>query len=174
MTSMTLPTQHSNVHLGSQSLDLILKSLNTGLNTGHLQTHNLYAYTFTRALVHDLWETFGQQHTHGLFLCGWEHVIDMYFQARCDAHVAGILPTPGIHRDCAFVNNSHSLKEYLQHALREAQPLATLSCDLTHPKTAWIIKGNNNKLRVCGAQPPTALLRHATARKCCPHYECEP
>ena len=127
---MTLPVQHKDDHLGAAPPVIILKAINTVLKADHLRLHNTYAYTITRALVHTIQETFGQQRAHGLFL--WkmgsqkkEIVIDIYFRERCDAQAAGILQTPSAAQECAFVNSSHSLKEYLQHALRETQLLGT-------------------------------------------------
>ena len=120
---MMLPVQHKDDHLGAAPPVIILKAINTGLNADYLRLHNTYAYTITRTLVHTIQETFGQQRAHGLFL--WkigsqkkEIVIDIYFRERCDAQAAGILQTPSMAQDCAFVYSSHRLEEYLQQAVR--------------------------------------------------------
>ena len=73
---------------------MILKSLNTGLLGSHLNAENKYAYTYSRALLYDLQETFGQQRAHGLFLCEMGsqkpgQSIDRYLADRCDATAIG-------------------------------------------------------------------------------------
>ena len=80
------------MNLGAQPPDMDLKAINTGLNKGHLGLDkfgrfNPFAYRFSRALVDDLWEIFGQQEAHGLFLCEMpsqkeDQCIDKYFQER--------------------------------------------------------------------------------------------
>ena len=94
---MTLPTQHSNVHLG------ILKSLNTGFNTGHLQTHNLYAYTFIRALVHDLGKL-SDNNIHTDCFC-----VDGSMSSTC-ASKQDVMPTSRAYsRHQVFIEIVHSL-----------------------------------------------------------------
>ena len=122
---MTLPVQHKDDHLGAAPPVIILKAINTGLNADHLRLHNTYAYTITRAMVHTIQETLGQQHAHGLFL--WkmgsqkkDKVIDQYLETRCEAQAAGTLKTPSTHQDCTFCDNSRSLKDYLQQAVLAA------------------------------------------------------
>ena len=111
--------------LGAHPLEIILKSLNAGLTTGHLELHHCHFYTFTSALVDDIREVFRQQHAHGWFMCEMgsqekDKVIDQYFETRCEAQAAGTFKTPSTHQDCAFCDNSRSLKDYLQQAVLAA------------------------------------------------------
>ena len=96
---MTLAAQHSDDHLGAPPPEITLEALNAGLNKGHLKLGNTFAYKFTRALVQDLREDFGQQQAQGLFLCEMgsqkgDQVIDIIFKARCDAQANGTYQTP--------------------------------------------------------------------------------
>ena len=123
---MTLAAQHCDYQLGAPQSEIILKGLNVGLTRDHLRGDNPFAYTFTRALVHDLREIFGPQQAQGLFLCELgsqkrDQVIDMHFKERCDAQAEGTYPTPTSQEDCAFCDRSYSLKEYLQQALQAAK-----------------------------------------------------
>lgn len=44
--------------LGAHPPEIILKSLNAGLTTGHLELHHCHFYTFTNALVDDIRKVF--------------------------------------------------------------------------------------------------------------------
>ena len=104
---MTLAARHSDDHLGAPPPEITLKALNTGLSKGHLKLGNNFAYKFTRALVQDLREIFGQQQAQGLFLCEMgsqkgDQVIDMFFKARCDAQARGTYQTPIDEQHSAF------------------------------------------------------------------------
>ena len=122
---MTLAIHRSNDHLGAPPPEIILKALNTGFSKNHLKLDNPFAYTFTRALVYDLEEIFGQQQAHGLFLCEMgsqklEEVIDIYLKARYDAVIAGTYVTPVHQEEYAFCDQSRSLQEYLTLACQAA------------------------------------------------------
>ena len=124
-TSTDMVSSTGGIQLGAHPPEIILKSLNAGLTTGHLEPHHCHFYTFTSALVDDIREVFRQQHANGWFMCEMgsqekDKGIDQYLETRCEAQAAGTLKTPSAYQDCAFCDNSRSLKDYLQQAVLAA------------------------------------------------------
>ena len=120
-----IATQSGVAHLGALPPMLHIKSLNCGLSKGHLNTEHFSAYKFFRAMVHDLREMFVQQGAQGCFFCelgsqNSEESIDIFLEARCNAHKAGIFQTPAAHQEWALCDHSASLQEFLQNVLEAA------------------------------------------------------
>ena len=149
LMTMMSTAQQSNEHPGATPPDMMLKSLSTGLCGDQLNLKNKYAYKYSRALVSDLGETFGQQQAHGLFFCERgsqkpDQSIDKYLKDRCDATATGAYQTPTDQLDVGFVDSSETLEIYLQRAC-EASKLELLQV-LSAPPYAYI--GDPRQLNV--------------------------
>ena len=57
--------------LGERSPEIIVKSVNCGLTSDHLNLTNPYAYTFTHAFKRDVDESFLEKYAHALFFARW-------------------------------------------------------------------------------------------------------
>ena len=149
LMTMMSTAQQSNEHPGATPPDMMLKSLSTGLCGDQLNLKNKYAYKYSRALVSDLGETFGQQQAHGLFLCEMGsqksgQSIDKYLKGPCDSTATGVYQTPIDQLDVGFVDSSETLEIYLQRAC-EASKLEHLQV-LSAPPYAYI--GDPRQLNV--------------------------
>ena len=112
-------------NLGATPLEIILKSLTTGLTNDHVKLGNPFAYTFSNALVRDLREIFLQQKADGLFLCEMgsqnpNDSIDELFKKRMQATLSGTYKTHPQSKDVSFVDKTETLKQYLQDTMKAA------------------------------------------------------
>ena len=68
LRQITICAMTAMAHLGAPPPEINIKSFNTGLTSDHLGLTNPFAYEFTRRLVFDLREIFGQQQAHAIWV----------------------------------------------------------------------------------------------------------